>query len=138
MCIKYSFIYHASLLKVFQLFQFSFFQAKRVNLYEVHPILLDFDHQLQLNCDVFSTQLQPSTGNFCDIARPFKLFTPQYLRYDASLFYDDFHEFVISIGISMNSMAYSTTDTFFLPLKAYRYQLILFSLLRLLSMLILV
>ena len=47
-----------------------------VNHYEVHAILLDKEHQLQ----------EAPKSNFGGIAHLFKLFTPQYLSYDDSLF----------------------------------------------------
>ena len=47
-CMTY-FFYHASWLQVFQLFQFSLFQIKRVNQYGVHVIFQDTEHHLQAN-----------------------------------------------------------------------------------------
>ena len=76
-----------------------------VNHCEGHKISQNIEHQLQesilyhylkrsfflkkkplLSWDVCSTQLKPSTDNYCDMAHPYKLFTVQYLRYDDSLF----------------------------------------------------
>ena len=37
---------------------------------------------ISLNLDKFFTHLKPFTGNFCDIAYPYKLLASKYVRYD--------------------------------------------------------
>ena len=39
-----------------------------------------------LNSEISLTHLNSFTGNICDIAHPYKLFTSRYLRHHDSLF----------------------------------------------------
>ena len=87
----------------FTAFQLSFFQVKMINHCEVHVILQDIKHQLQeisfmtffmiafydilIKLSIFNLiHSKLFTVSFCDIAKPYKLFTCQYSRYDDFLF----------------------------------------------------
>ena len=48
--------------------------------------IFNFIMKLSLNLEVSSIYSKLSTGSFCDIAHPYKLFTSQYQRYDDYLF----------------------------------------------------
>ena len=78
-----------SIFSVFMLFQFSFFQVKMVNHYEVYIIFQDIEHQLRESITFFiivfyeiflklrSVPLKIIhsklfTGSFCNIAQPYK------------------------------------------------------------------
>ena len=102
LCVWYVLLYHSYLLQNFQLFQFSFLQAKGVNHCEVYITFYDTEHQLQENISHYDhhysifeifmnrvrislTHLIPHKGNLWDTAHPYKLFRWQYLWYDYSL-----------------------------------------------------
>ena len=68
-----------------------------VNHYELHVFCWDIEHQLQENIinrnmkswlsgEVCSIHRTLFTGSHCDIVKPYKLVTSQYLRYEDSLF----------------------------------------------------
>ena len=73
---------------------------------------LCFFTESSLNSDVAWTHLKLLTGNFCVIPHLNKLFTCQYLKCDGSFFIWIFHVFVISFCKLMNSMIYSSSNTF--------------------------
>ena len=109
------YFYHENYKQAFRLFQFSFFLVKIANLYEVHIIFQDIEHQFQENIftiffiiffyEIFSKlrsifdPFKLFTGSFCNISQSCKLFTSQCLRYGqwSSLYsYNkvlDFHQF---------------------------------------------
>ena len=70
--------------------------------------------KFSLNWDVFSTHSKPSTGNSYNTSHPYKKFPCQYIRYN---FIKIFHVFVVGFCILMNSMTYSTSETFFYQWK---------------------
>ena len=68
-----------------------------VNHYELHVFFWDIEHQLQENIfnrnmksslsgEVYSIHRTLFTGSYCDIGKPYKLVTSQYLTYEDSLF----------------------------------------------------
>ena len=91
------YFYHENYKQAFRLFQFSFFLVKIANLYEVHIIFQDIEHQFQENIfiiffiiffyEIFSKfrsifdPFKLFTGSFCNISQSCKFFTSQYLRY---------------------------------------------------------
>ena len=131
--------YSVSLCKLvttFLTFSISFFLVTIVNHYEVHVIFQDIEYQLReisfitsfvivfikssLDWEVSLIHSDLFTGNFCDIAQPYKLFTFQYW-FLIFYFYDwwffisiiIFHIFVISFCISINCVTYSSSNAFF-------------------------
>ena len=87
MSIKYS-VLSCKLATSFRVFQFLFFQ---VNHYDIRVIFQDIEHQLLENMVYYrlvfyEIHSKLFTGSFCDIARPYKLFPSQYLRYGDYLF----------------------------------------------------
>ena len=131
--VQHNLFRHSLYTQCFQTSQFPFLLVKMINHCEFRIIFWGMEHQLQentlgitifivvfikflLNLDISSTHSKPPTGNFCDIADPCKLLTSQYIRfYNSLLFFIIFHIFVISFCILMNSMVYSTSDTFLYP-----------------------
>ena len=101
MWITYSLL-SSKLVANFWMFQFSLIYVKMVNHYEIHIALQYLEYQLlkknllhlslnilgksSLNWWVSSIYWSLFTGSFWNVAQPYNLFTPQYLRYDGSLF----------------------------------------------------
>ena len=88
--------------------------------------------KFSLNWNISSIYLKSLTGDFCDIADPYRLFTFQYLRHDDFFFIISFHVFVISFHISVNCLTYSTSNTFCdinivsIPVRRSIFTLVLF------------
>ena len=81
-------LHHGSWLQIFQFFQFSFFQVKIINHLKRHAVssILNIIFKkmffMTIFILVFATHLKLSTGNYCDVAHPKKIFMYKYLRYD--------------------------------------------------------